>query len=126
MSQASKTYVREFGSAMTAYVVMLIGVIWLLPQLGDSPLRYGLAILPAVPVGPGVAAFIRYLGRMDELQQRIQLAGLAFAAGTIGLLTFTYGLLEIAGLPHISWVWIFPAMILLWGLGTAVASRRYQ
>jgi hypothetical protein len=32
------------------------------------------------------------------------LAGLAFAAGTIGLLTFTYGLLEIAGLPHISWV----------------------
>ena len=126
MSQASKTYMREFGSAMTAYVVMLIGVIWLLPQLGHSPWRYLLAVLPAIPVGLGVAAFIRYLGRMDELQQRIQLAGLAFATGTIGLLTFTYGLLEITGLPHISWVWIFPAMILLWGLGTAVASRKYQ
>ena len=126
MCQASKTYMREFGSAMTAYVVMLIGVIWLLPQLGDSPWRYLLAVLPAIPVGLGMVAFIRYLGRMDELQQRIQLAGLAFATGTIGLLTFTYGLLEITGLPHISWVWIFPAMILLWGLGTAVASRKYQ
>jgi hypothetical protein len=95
-------------------------------QLDDSPWRYLLAVLPAIPVGLGMVAFIRYLGRMDEFQQRIQLAGLAFATGTIGLLTFTYGLLEITGLPHISWVWIFPAMILLWGLGTAVASRKYQ
>ena len=125
MTSASKTYAREFGTAMTAYVVMLVGVMWLLPLLG-APWRYLLAALPALPVGLGVAAFIRFLGRMDELQQRIQLAGLAFATGTVGLLSFTYGLLEIAGLPHLSWIWIFPAIIMLWGLGTAVASRRYQ
>ena len=126
MTQASKTYMREFATAMAAYVVVLVGVISLLPRLGESPWRYPLAVLPAIPVGLGVLAFMRYLGRMDELQQRIQLAGLAFATGTIGLLTFTYGLLENTGLPRISWVWIFPAMIMLWWIGTAVASRKYQ
>ena len=126
MSQASKTYAREFAAAMTAYVVVLVGVIWLLPRLGESPWRYLLAVLPAIPVGLGVAAFIRYLGHLDELQQRIQLTGLAFATGTIGLLTFSYGLLENTGLPRISWVWIFPAIIMLWWLGTAVAGRKYQ
>ena len=125
MNAAAKTYVREFGTAMTAYVVMLVGVLWLLPLLG-APWRYVLVVLPALSVGLGVAAFIRYLTRMDEMHQRIQLAGLAFAMCATGLITFTYGLLEIAGLPHLSWVWIFPAMILLWGLGTAVANSRYQ
>ena len=125
MTPASKSYPREFGTAMTAYVVMLVGVVWLLPLLG-APWRYLLAVLPALPVGLGVAAFIRFLTRMDEMHQRIQLAGLAFAMGATGLITFIYGLLEIAGLPHLSWVWIFPAMIVLWGLGTALANRRYQ
>ena len=126
MSQASKTYVREFVSAMAAYVVVLLGVVWLLPRLGESPWRYPLAVLPAVPVAFGVAAFIRFLAQLDELQQRIQLSGLAFATGTIGLLSFTYGLLENAGLPALSWIWIFPAIVMLWGLGSAVASRKYQ
>ena len=126
MSQASKTYAREFVSARTAYVVVLAGVIWLLPRLSDSPWRYALAVLPALPVGLGVAAFIRYLAHLDERQQRIQLTGLAFATGTIGLLTFTYALLGNAGFPPIAWVWIFPATVMLWGLGTAVASRKYQ
>jgi hypothetical protein len=126
MAQASKTYVREFVTATMAYVVLIIGVIWLLPRLGDSPWRYVLAVLPAVPVAFGVAAFIRFLARLDELQQRIQLSGLAFATATIGLLSFTYGLLENAGLPPLSWIWIFPAIVMLWGLGSAVASRKYQ
>src|SRR5262245_45221707 len=117
---------REFGLSMTAYVLLLPAVMWLLPKLGDSPWRFALMLVPAIPMGLAVAAFVRFLLRMDEMHQRIHLASLAFASGSVGLLSFTYGLLEVAGLPHLSWVFIFPAIILLWGLGTLIANRRYQ
>jgi len=46
--------------------------------------------------------------------------------GVSGLLMFAYGFLELAGLPHLDWTLTFPFMIGLWGIGTAVASRRYR
>ena len=124
MTPASKTYVREFGGAMAAYVILMFSIVWLVQRLGDSPWRF--ALVPAVPMALGVAAFIRFLTRMDELHQRIQLTGLAFATGSIALLTFTYGMLENVGLPHLSWLWVCPLTVMLWGLGTAWTSRRYQ
>lgn len=126
MNQAAKTYAREFVIAMVLYIVLLISVVLLLRNIEGTVWRALLAVLPVIPVGFGMSAFIRFLNRMDELQQRIQLAGIAFAAGAVGMLSFTYGFLELAGFPRISWLWIFPALIMLWGLGVAVASRRYQ
>jgi hypothetical protein len=71
-------------------------------------------------------AFMRYFSRMDELQRRIQLEAFAFGFGVTGIVTFSYGLLVYVGFPPISWVWIFPLMIALWGIGAGVATRRYQ
>jgi hypothetical protein len=62
----------------------------------------------------------------DELQQRIQLLAIGFAAGVTGLLTFSYGFLEMIGMPHLSSIWVLPMMILLWGIGMAYFSRKYQ
>jgi hypothetical protein len=56
----------------------------------------------------------------------IQLEALAFSFALTGVLTFSYGLLAFVGFPAISWVYIFPLMIALWGVGQAVAKRRYQ
>lgn len=69
---------------------------------------------------------MRYFSRMDELQRRIQLEAFAFSFGVTGIVTFSYGLLVNVGFPPISWVWIFPLMIALWGIGAGVATRRYQ
>jgi len=63
---------------------------------------------------------------MDELGRRIQLEALAFGFGTAGFVTFAYGFLESAGFPQLSYVWVFPTMIALWGIGGAVASYRYR
>jgi hypothetical protein len=46
-------------------------------------------------------------------------------AGT-GLLTVTWGFLGLAGLPRLPVVWVFPILIWLWGIGAAMAARRYQ
>lgn len=125
MNSAEKTYLRDFLIAMAAYVILLIASIGVMPLLEESNWRFLVVLIPVIPVLFGMRAFIRFLDRMDELQRKIQLAGIAFAAGTTGILTFTYGFLEQVGFPPLPSLWVFPLMILLWGLGTAFASRRY-
>jgi hypothetical protein len=91
-----------------------------------APWRVVVAVVPVVPIALGVLAFVRFLRQMDELQRRIQLEGLAFAFGGTALVTFTYGFLQIAGLPALSWIWVFPLMCALWGCGLALAAWRYR
>ena len=50
--------------------------------------------------------------------------GFAFAASA--LLTFSYGFLENVGFPHISWLWVWPVMGVMWMVGLRLASHRYQ
>jgi len=129
MKSATKRYLREFIYSMIAYVLTLIPSIIAVNSLKDypfAPARVLVALTPVVPVAFMVYFFIRYLNNIDELQQRIQLMSIGFAAGTTGLLTFSYGFLENVGFPRLSLLWVFPIMILLWGLGQAFVSRRYQ
>jgi hypothetical protein len=126
MNQASKRYARDFMIAMAAYVIIIIASRLILNNLGELPWRYPIAVLPAIPVIFLITGFMRYLSGIDELQQRIQLQAIGFAAGTTGLLTFAYGLLELAGLPQFSTFFIFPMMVLLWGVGLSYFSRSYR
>ena len=64
---------------------------------------------------------MRFFSYMDELQRRIQLEAFAFGFGATGFVTFSYGLLTYVGFPVISWVWIFPLMVALWGIGQWIA-----
>ena len=124
---AAKQYIRGFLAAMTAYVVVLIISVTLINISPSSAWwRIPLALLPVIPAIFAMLAYVRFASRMDELQRRIQFEGIAFGFGGAGLLTFSYGFLEAVGFPHISLIWVFPLMIVLWGLGVAMASRRYQ
>ena len=127
MNKAARDYVVQFGGAMAAYAVVLIASILVLQhtQLA-APIRALVAVAPAIPTIFAVIAFVRFLGRMDELQRRIHLEALGFAFGATAILTFAYGLMENAGLPQLSYIWVLPAMAVLWGFGAAVASWRYR
>jgi hypothetical protein len=127
MSQdaAGRAYTREFGVAMAAYVVAVIVTVWLTPSI-DPALRVPFVLLPLIPSAFALRAYLRFLGRMDELARRIQLEALAFGFGATGMLTFAYGFLENAGLPKLSYVFVLPLMIALWGIGAAIATRRYR
>ena len=127
MSQAaaSRAYVREFFTAMAAYVVAVLVTVKLTPDI-DPLLRVPFVLIPLIPSAFALRAYLRYLGRMDELGRRIQLEALAIGFGAAGMLTFAYGFLENAGFPRLSYVFVFPLMIFLWGIGGAIATRRYQ
>ena len=122
---AAIAYTREFGIAMLAYVVSLPISLALLDKV-DQPLKTVVALIPLIPAAFALIAYLRFLGRMDELGRRIQLEALAFALGAAGMLTLAYGFLENVGFPQLSYIWVFPVMIALWGIGGAIASYRYR
>ena len=127
MNTNARRYIRQFLPAMIAYSIVLPPTIWLLGRMSDSSLwRIPVAVLPMIPIGFALRAYLIYLNSMDELQRRIQMNGVAFAAGATGMVTLTYGFLENAGFPTLSWIWIFPMIIAFWGIGSAVAERRYK
>jgi hypothetical protein len=123
----SKTYVREFLTAMVAYAVVLIVSVSLLKN-GPSEAwwRIPLALTPMIPIFFALRAFLHFFHRIDELQKRIQLESFALSFGITCGVTFSYGLLEYAGFPALSWIWVPSFLIALWGIGTAIASLRYK
>lgn len=111
---------------MVLYTVVIVVSVALLKAQPHAAWRVPVALAPVVPAALAVAAFVRFLARMDDLQRRIQLEALGLAFGATGILTFAYGFLEGIGFPNVSWIYIFPAMVALWGLGLVVATWRYR
>jgi hypothetical protein len=126
MNKAGRAFVIQFWSAMLAYFVVLFVSVALIQRDPQAPWRYALAVAPVVPAFFALLGFIRFLGRIDELQRRIQLEAIGFGFAATSMLTFAYGFLEDVGFPHISYTWILPLMVMLWGLGLGRASRRYR
>jgi hypothetical protein len=126
MDANHKRYLKEFGTSMAAYSVIVPVSVWLLKHHEHSPLRFLLAVLPVVPSAFAMWAAIRYFRGLDELQRRIQFEGLAFSFLATCLIALSWGLLQNAGLPHADVIWVAPLLIALWGVGTCIALRRYQ
>ena len=55
-----------------------------------------------------------------------QLESLAFGFAGAAALTLTYGFLQNAGLPEVSWIWVWPVMAVCWIIGSLIARRRYR
>lgn len=125
MNAAKKRYLVEFGSSMFAYAVVLIAAVEVIQRFPHAAWRIPVAVAPVIPICFALWAFLRALGRMDELQRRIQLNAIGIGFGATGIVTFTYGFLELVGFPMMSYLWVLPMMAVFWGIGTAFATWRY-
>lgn len=126
MDANAKRYLREFGSSMVAYTIVVPISVWLLKGHEHSPVRFGFAVLPVIPSAFAMWGAIRFFRGLDELQRRIQFEGMAFSFLGTCLISLTWGFLQNAGLPRADVIWVTPLLIMLWGLGLAISSRRYQ
>jgi hypothetical protein len=116
----------EFGLAMLAYLMFLVGSVTVLGANPTAWWRYVIAVLPVAPAAIVLLLFVRRLARMDELQRRIQTEAFGFSLGATALITFAYGFLEGVGLPHLNWTFVLPLMAVSWGVGTAIFTFRYR
>jgi len=126
MDANGKRYLKEFGSSMAVYTIMVPVSIWLLKGHEHSSLRFLFAVLPVIPSAFAMWAAIRFFRGLDELQRRIQFEGLAFSFLATCLISLTWGFLQNAGFPHADVIWVTPLLIVLWGIGLGISSRRYQ
>jgi len=127
MTQAARQYTRRFTLAMVGYVITILITQSLLNNMEANSLpSYLVSIIPVIPVGFGMFAFLSYLRTMDELQRRIQLDAVGFSVVLTTIITFTLGMLETAGLPSIGLVWVMPMLIGFWGIGLRFAGKRYE
>ena len=122
-----KRYLVEFGASLALYIVLLVVSLRLLAH-GVQPqgARIVVSLLPMLAGLPLCVAVVRRLGRIDELQRKIQLEALALAFTGTALLTFGYGFLENAGLPRLTMFVVWPLMAALWVLGLALGHLRYR
>ena len=126
MNKMMKQYLWRVIVSIVIYMVMLVVAVWLMPKFEQLLPRLLLALLPVVPTVAALLFFVKALAQFDEFQRRVQFEAVAFSFGATAVLTFGYGFLEIAGLPSLSWLYIMPFMVVMWGLGQAIAMRRYS
>jgi hypothetical protein len=81
-----------------------------------------------VPVAFVVRAMVRLVLASDELERRIQLEAISIASLTVGLLAFSAGFLQAAGLLHLEagLMLVLPALFGVYGLASWWARRRYR
>jgi hypothetical protein len=116
----------EFGLAILAYLMVLVGSVVVVQANPEASWRYVVVVLPVAPAAFVIWLFVRALARLDEMQKRIQMQAFGFSLGSTALITFAYGFLEGAGLPHLNWTYVLPLMAVLWALGAAIFTLRYR
>lgn len=126
MNSGGKRYLKEFLTSMAGYTVMVPVSILILRGHEHTALGYCVALLPIVPSVFALWAFLRFFRGLDELQRRIQLEAVAFSFLATCLITLTWAFQQNAGLPRFDVSWVAPLLIGLWGIGVAIAKRRYE
>ncbi|MEL6407912.1 MAG: hypothetical protein AAFR81_26320 [Chloroflexota bacterium] len=125
VNENARRYMLRFGLAMIGYIVLLLTSIYLQERVEGQALSIAIAILPVLPVLLGIWAYMDWLRNLDEFQRQIQLEAIGFSMAMTGVVTFTIGFLETAGVQQPGYLWVFPMMIIFWGVGQFIAQRRY-
>jgi hypothetical protein len=122
----SRRYLRSLAISMLIYMVLLFISIRWMKQAPPAPWKYLIAVMPVVPALWVPVAVVRFLRDLDELQRKIHMDALAFGFTLSAVLTLSYGFLQNAGLPDLSWTFVWPVMAFSWILGLFLSRRRYQ
>lgn len=129
MKDWQRPYLRRFIIGMAGYVILLPASLWLIgsERITFVPLVIVVALIPVFPLIFAMAAVVGNARNEDELHRRIHFEAILITALLTGGLTFSYGLLEAAGLlPPLPSMVIAPFMIITWGIANAIIARRYQ
>lgn len=127
MKAVNQRYTRELIGSIVAYSLLLLGAIWLINgPLAESSLRFVIVLLPMLPIIFTVRAIVRYLSNTDEFERELQLKSVAVSLAGTAFITFTYGFLEVVGLPKISMFSVWPLMAAIWVVTRFILNRQYQ
>ncbi|HVV32752.1 MAG TPA: hypothetical protein VHC73_05935 [Vitreimonas sp.] len=130
MREAGRRYtVRMLGTGLL-YMAVVFAAVWVIRHSGLQLPQWTVVLISLTPVIPALVmmrVYLTFVRQMDEFNRRIQSEAWLISAGLVGFGTFTYSFLEEwAHFPRLDLVWVFPALIGMWGLATFFVKRRYQ
>jgi hypothetical protein len=130
MKEAGRRYtVRMLGTGLL-YMAVVFAAVWVIRHSGLQLPQWTVVLISLTPVIPALVmmrVYLTFVRQMDEFNRRIQSEAWLISAGLVGFGTFTYSFLEEwAHFPRLDLVWVFPALIGMWGLATFFVKRRYQ
>jgi len=116
--------------AMSIYVVLMVCVWPLARSATEVPLKVFYAMTPVLPLLYTVWMMGRRILGSDELEQRTHLIGLGIGAAVVSVFSIIVGFLTAANLfgldtASIFLIWIFPVLMMAYGLGRVAAARHY-
>ena len=121
-----RKYVIELAMTMAMYTMAVLIALSLLNRYPDSALRVPIALLPVIPSCYVPLVVVRLLRRVDEFHRQFHIEALGFAFAGTAVVSFTYGWLQVAGFPAVSWLYVWPLMGAMWLVGVTWSSRRYR
>ena len=126
--RVGRRYTRDMIIASALYSAFVIGGAIAIDDY--EPPRWAviaLALAPLLPALLMLRAYVIFLNGIDEFQRRIQTDAILASAAIVGFGSFAYGFLEEwANFPHLPLIWVFPALIGIWGLAACVIRLRYK
>lgn len=128
MRPVDRRYLREFFTAMGAYVVIMLLVPPVMSHVHGTVARSALALLPIIPTIFVARAIIRRILGGDELERRVLLEATAIAGLIVALVSFSLGMLEAAGVIQLdgALIYVLPAMVAIWGVVLPWLKHRYE
>jgi hypothetical protein len=126
--RVGRRYTRDMLLSSVLYSGVVVGGALAIDQ-NELP-RWAVILIALAPLLPALLmlrAYVVFLNGIDEFQRRIQTDAILISAAVVGFGSFAYGFLEEwAGLPHLPLIWVFPALIGIWGLAACVVRLRYK
>ena len=129
ITPAVRNYIARFFTAMTLYVLFLIGAVWAFPHYHPTGLlAYLLAILPALPIMAVIGVVALYITEeQDEFQRALLVRALLWAIGLTLAATTAWGFLEVFSLaPHLDLYLVFPFFCALAGIMNGLVRLSYK
>jgi hypothetical protein len=123
MALATRKY-RAFMGGLVFYVFLIAFVAYYIHVRPDSPWCLPLAFATVIPIAYTLQASIRYTDRFSRDQMRPQLRPGNFAFLCTLFLGVSLGVLEVGGLPRMSWLILAPIMVIFYALGRFLMEVR--
>lgn len=122
---ARQRYRTRFIASMSVYALLVVLLLPLVKRIEPMWAKATLALVPVVPIVVAVSEMLLFVASLDELERRVQFEAVSAASILTCLLTFAWGLLEVAGLPRMPVVFVLPLFCLIYGAAVWAATRKY-
>lgn len=129
LAPAIRRYILRFFTAMTLYVIFLVGAVWAFPRYHPTGLlAYLLAILPALPIMAVIGVVALYVTEeQDEFQRALLVRALLWGIGLTLAATTAWGFLEVFSLaPHLDLYLVFPLFCVLAAAANGIVRLNYK